>query len=695
MKRIFTFLFIISFFASSLFAQKDLSILLVHDNDAQASITDSVRHFIDAAGYNYTDYDAVTNGAPSGEALTPYELVIWTTGKDGSTNFWNGELPNDGIKSYLDNGGMLWLEGVDFMYDAFGAAPDTFDVGDFAYDYLGVEKYVAQAHYDDSVYDGVPMMVLEEYNGICTTDTVRWRWSTMWGADAVVPTANAKSIYNMGPADYDFANKSCIVYNEKGDAKILSAFIRWDGFKTYDLGVAVTSEILDYFNQFSTPSIDLTSIEITNDDNNFTISENNGTLQLGVSVLPENATNKTVTWSIKDGSVPASITINGLLTASGMDNGNGIVTVVVTANDGSGISDEAEVTISNQTMGEGFKVLLVNDDARDFTKYLNIDTAIAKTGYSYKIYNAAINGTVPDFDYLSNFNFVIWYNARDGMNLKFWDVTDSTNIKCNSALKKYADNGGIVWLQGRDFLYDIWGSKYTDINSEGDSVIAKYEAGDFVYNYLGIKSYVGQTHSNDGGIGLVQLDIAEENEITDLDPITWTSASSPMYYADAVEVTDNAVPLYYLGPNTYVFSLSYGMVYNTNVNSKFITSTFDPSEINTQSNLNLYIKEVLDYFKGLSTSVSEVSKLGTFELSNYPNPATDKTNITYSLPISGEVMLNVLDITGKVVEHKNLGVKVAGNHTYELNLCNFTEGAYFYQISSGNSHSTNKLIVIK
>jgi len=225
MKLNFTFLFALLFCTISLFAQKDLSILVVHDNDNTPVMTDSVRHAITAAGYNYVDYDAVTNGVPSVDLLNPYELVIWSTGKDLSTNFWSGVLPNDGIKTYLDNGGMLWLEGIDFMYDAFGAAPDTFYSGDFTYDYLGIEKYVAQSYYNDGNV-GIPLMVAVPDNGICSTDTVRWRWSTMWGADAVVPTANAKSIYNMGPDNYALADKSCMVYNEKGDAKILSAFIR-------------------------------------------------------------------------------------------------------------------------------------------------------------------------------------------------------------------------------------------------------------------------------------------------------------------------------------------------------------------------------------------------------------------------------------------------------------------------------------
>lgn len=695
MKQIFTLLFSITLFANSMLAQNSLSILLVHDNDAQASITDSIRHFIEANGYSYTDYNAVTNGAPSVDALTPYELVIWSTGKDGSTNFWNGVLPNDGIKSYLDDGGMLWLEGLDFMYDAFGSPPDTFQTGDFVYDYLGVEIYKAQSYSDDGGV-GLPMMVVEDENDICTTvDTVKWRWSTMYYADAVVPTSNAKSIYKMGPNDYSFADTSCMVYNEKGDAKILSAFIRWDGFETYDLGLLVTKDILDYFNQFSTgTSVDVSSIEITS-DTDFTITENNGTLQLGVNILPTDATNKTVTWSIEEGSVMASITQTGLLIASGVDNGNGVVTVVATANDGSGVSDEVDVTISNQSLGEGFKVLLVNDDARDFTKYLDLDTALEEGGYTYKIFDAAKEGKIPNYEYLSNFDFVIWDMARDGMDLYFWDVSDSTAIKCNSDLKEYADNGGTVWVLGRDFMYDIWKGLNT-VNADGDSVIAAFETGDFVYDYLGISYYVGQTGLNEPTTssfdGLQQLDITEVNEITTIDPIEFTF--SDVYYVEIVDVTDNAIPLYYMGPATYDFSLYYAMVYNQKGNAKFLTSTINVSDINTQDNLNQYVKEVLDYFEAFSTSVSELTEVGTFAINAYPNPAYKKTVIIYNLPLKEDVKLTVYDITGKVIQSENLGNKIAGQHSYELNVSDYRNGVYFYQISTSNFKKARRLIIV-
>lgn len=77
-----------------------------------------------------------------------------------------------------------------------------------------------------------------------------------------------------------------------------------------------------------------------------TITTNGGTLQMEAMVMPTFAADTTVSWSVDDPMV-ATIDAAGLLTAAG----NGVVTVTATANDGTGIADSAQITISNQGIG--------------------------------------------------------------------------------------------------------------------------------------------------------------------------------------------------------------------------------------------------------------------------------------------------------------------------------------------------------
>jgi hypothetical protein len=84
------------------------------------------------------------------------------------------------------------------------------------------------------------------------------------------------------------------------------------------------------------------------------------TLQMNVAVLPSNATDKTVTWSVENKTGNASISDTGLLTAISV----GTVTVKATANDGSGIEANKDITItatSGKTKQTGFFAILATE----------------------------------------------------------------------------------------------------------------------------------------------------------------------------------------------------------------------------------------------------------------------------------------------------------------------------------------------
>jgi|GEM_PF-2037604 len=86
-------------------------------------------------------------------------------------------------------------------------------------------------------------------------------------------------------------------------------------------------------------------VETINVSGHDTITTKGGSLQLIAKVLPADATNKAVTWSVEHGSESATINELGLLTAVR----NGTITVAATAADGSGIVGTKSITISGQT----------------------------------------------------------------------------------------------------------------------------------------------------------------------------------------------------------------------------------------------------------------------------------------------------------------------------------------------------------
>jgi len=98
--------------------------------------------------------------------------------------------------------------------------------------------------------------------------------------------------------------------------------------------------------EIGSPTVLVTSINIQSPNNSTEINTAGGNLQLNTSVLPENANNSSVTWSVVNETGNATISTSGLLTAIS----DGTVTVTATANDGSDISASILINISNQSL---------------------------------------------------------------------------------------------------------------------------------------------------------------------------------------------------------------------------------------------------------------------------------------------------------------------------------------------------------
>jgi hypothetical protein len=79
-------------------------------------------------------------------------------------------------------------------------------------------------------------------------------------------------------------------------------------------------------------------------------------------------------------------------------------------------------------------------------------------------------------------------------------------------------------------------------------------------------------------------------------------------------------------------------------------------------------------------------------LSVYPNPAENGTNILVSLKTEKSIVLSVYDLTGKQVFSSNVNA-TAGLNNFYLETVNFGKGFYFVKVSDGNSQLSQKLLV--
>jgi Secretion system C-terminal sorting domain len=80
---------------------------------------------------------------------------------------------------------------------------------------------------------------------------------------------------------------------------------------------------------------------------------------------------------------------------------------------------------------------------------------------------------------------------------------------------------------------------------------------------------------------------------------------------------------------------------------------------------------------------------------NMPNPFGDNAIINYELKEAGNVSIEFVDVTGKVVKSINNGSQAAGTYTVAIDANDFAEGVYFYTFTVGAEKVTKRMVVTK
>jgi len=100
------------------------------------------------------------------------------------------------------------------------------------------------------------------------------------------------------------------------------------------------------------------------------------------------------------------------------------------------------------------------------------------------------------------------------------------------------------------------------------------------------------------------------------------------------------------------------------------------------------------YYSSIFTNAPEQPDVSS-DLIIYPNPASDRLNISFVCQESENTTINIFDLSGKMIVSNPLGNISNGLKSIELNTSNLTPGIYIFELTSGQKSSIKKVTILK
>lgn len=95
----------------------------------------------------------------------------------------------------------------------------------------------------------------------------------------------------------------------------------------------------------------------------------------------------------------------------------------------------------------------------------------------------------------------------------------------------------------------------------------------------------------------------------------------------------------------------------------------------------------------IGTSIIEQDLLGHIQISNYPNPFHNETNITYTLEEESHVLISLVNCLGKEISVLLNDTKSQGSHQLRISVEDQPEGLYFLYVQTPERTVTHKMVI--
>ena len=222
-------------------------------------------------------------------------------------------------------------------------------------------------------------------------------------------------------------------------------------------------------------------------------------------------------------------------------------------------------------------------------------------------------------------------------------------------------------------LLSSWGEGNSNaLGEEGAGAASMSEDATWVHTFFDTIFW-----TNNGGD--FSDDVTATASIGGINSYTWNS--TPELVADVQSWLDS--------PST-----NYGWILIGNENESATAKRFDSRENSAEPDRPL-LKVIYTPAIGVITRINDLPI--RYDLKqNYPNPFNPVTNISYSLPLSGNVSLVIYNLLGeevsRLVDDKQLPI---GEYNARWDATNMTSGIYFYRLTAGDFVRMRKMVLLK
>ena len=99
-------------------------------------------------------------------------------------------------------------------------------------------------------------------------------------------------------------------------------------------------------------------------------------------------------------------------------------------------------------------------------------------------------------------------------------------------------------------------------------------------------------------------------------------------------------------------------------------------------------------YEAIHNGINEINNDNILVLENTPNPFSEYTNISFSIPQQTKVQLSIYNLNGVLVKQLLDEVKPKGLFAITFNSNEFENGTYFCQLKTNKTTITKKMLIV-